>query len=68
LKLLFNLKFRKIATDFSWLHIYTPKPTRRIDNFGAKDKSYISAKVVVCCPCLLASEITFVLGAAKVPY
>jgi hypothetical protein len=24
--LLFNLKFRKIATDFSRLHIYYPKP------------------------------------------
>jgi hypothetical protein len=24
--LLFNLKFRKIAADFSWLHIYYPKP------------------------------------------
>jgi hypothetical protein len=45
----FNLKFRKIAADFSWLHIYYPKTfnTRRIDDFGTKDKSYISVQSVL---------------------
>jgi hypothetical protein len=37
-------KIQKIAADF-WLHIY-PKTfnTRRIDDFGTKDKSYISRR------------------------
>ena len=30
--------------------------------FASNDKSYISAKVVVCCPCLLCSEIVFVFN------
>ena len=29
---------------------------------ASKVKSYISANVVVCCPCMLCSEITFVFN------
>jgi hypothetical protein len=63
-----QFKIQEIATNFFFSISTIPKPL--IPGVSIKRQRQVIhfCKVVVCCPCLLASEIVLFLNAKKAPW